>query len=102
MEQSAPCAPDTIHAGRSRSREGSIDNKVPCVSRRHFRSFEHSFISTEGDAGNSEDVFSTTLGHDPGTALGARKFRGVNSDTVHRLNRTSASLRTENLRDGSR
>ena len=56
---------------RSRSREGSINNKVPCVSRRHFRGFEHSFISTEGDVGNSEDVFSTTLEHDPGTALRA-------------------------------
>ena len=94
VDQSAHFAPDTLRAGnppraaecanvfasnslvptqgcRSRSRKGSIDNKGPCVSRRHFRGFEHSFISTEGDVGNSEDDFSTTLEHDPSTALGA-------------------------------
>ena len=71
VDQSASCAPDTLHAGRSRSREDSIDNKVPCVYRKHFRGFEHSFTSTEEDVGNSEDVILTTLGHDPSTALGA-------------------------------
>ena len=96
MDESAPFffAADTLHIGnppreaecaysfaskspvptlfcRSRCRVRSIDNKVPCVSRRHFRVIENSFILVEGDVGNSEDVFSTTLGHDPSTVLGA-------------------------------